>query len=69
MPLTTYGTALNVYDSQGSEIPTSAYMRKTANDTWEVFTDPTDDASATASLAATLTFDVNGLLLTTVPAD
>ncbi len=67
-PLTTYGTALNVYDSQGSEIPTSAYMRKTANDTWEVFTDPTDDASATASLAATLTFDVNGLLLTTVPA-
>jgi len=66
-PLTTYGTALNVYDSQGSEIPTSVYMRKTANDTWEVFTDPTDDASATASLAATLTFDVSGLLLTTVP--
>ena len=67
-PLTTYGTALNVFDSQGSEIPTSIYMRKTANDTWEVFTDPTDDASATATLAATLTFDVDGLLLNSVPA-
>ena len=41
-PLTTYGTSLNTYDSQGSAIPTSVYMRKTANDTWQVYTDPTD---------------------------
>ncbi len=68
VPLTTYGTTLNVYDSQGAAIPTSVYMRKTANDTWEVFTDPTDDASATATLAATLTFDVSGTLLASVPA-
>jgi flagellar hook protein FlgE len=66
--LTTYGTSLTTYDSQGSAIPASVYMRKTANDTWEVFTDPTDNASATASLAATLTFDVNGQLLSSVPA-
>ena len=68
VPLTTYGTSLNTYDSQGSAIPSSVYMRKTANDTWQVFTDPTSDATATATLAATLTFDVNGQLLGSVPA-
>lgn len=68
VPLTTFGTSLTTFDSQGSAIPTSIYMRKTANDTWQVFTDPTSDASATASLAATLTFDVNGQLAASVPA-
>ncbi len=68
VPLTTFGTSLTTFDSQGSAIPTSVYMRKTANDTWQVFTDPTSDASATASLAATLTFDVNGQLTASVPA-
>jgi flagellar hook protein FlgE len=67
--LTTYGTSLTTFDSQGSAIPTSVYMRKTANDTWEVYTDPTSDATATASLATTLTFDVNGQLLSSVPAN
>lgn len=67
-PLTTYGTSLTSYDSQGSPVATSVYMRKTANDTWEVFTDPTDNTTATATQAATLTFDVNGRLLSTVPA-
>jgi len=66
--LTTFGTSLTTYDSQGSAIPASVYMRKTANDTWQVFTDPTNDASATGSLAATLTFDVNGQLTSSVPA-
>ena len=66
--LTTYGTSLTTYDSQGSAIPASVYLRKTANDTWQAFTDPTNDASATASLAATLTFDVNGKLSSSVPA-
>ena len=67
-PLTTYGTSLNVYDSQGSAIPTSVYMRKTASDTWQVYTDPTSDVTATGSLAATLTFDTNGQLVSSVPA-
>ncbi len=66
--LTTYGTSLNTYDSQGSVIPTTVYMRKTANDTWQVYTDPTTDATATASLVATLTFSTNGQLLASVPA-
>jgi flagellar hook protein FlgE len=67
-PLSTYGTSLTTYDSQGAQIPASIYMRKTANDTWQVFTDPTSAATATASLAATLTFGTNGQLLSSVPA-
>ena len=52
-PLATYGTSLTTYDSQGAPIAMSVYMRKTANDTWEVFTDPTD-ATTAASTVATL---------------
>ena len=68
VPLTTYGTSLNVYDSQGSAIAASVYMRKTASDTWQVYTDPASDAAATASLVATLNFDTNGQLTSSVPA-
>lgn len=67
-PQTTYGTSLTTYDSQGAPIAASVYMRKTATDTWEIYTDPTDDATATATTAATLTFDVNGKLASTSPA-
>ncbi len=67
-PLTTYGTALNAYDSQGAKIPVSLYMRKVAVDTWELYTDPTDDASATATLAATMSFGLNGELVSTTPS-
>ncbi len=67
--LTTYGTSLTTYDSQGAPIAASIFMRKTANDTWEVYTDPTSNATATASLAATLTFGTNGALLSSVPAN
>jgi flagellar hook protein FlgE len=65
-PLTTYGTSLMAFDSQGVEIPVSLYFRRIdppTNNDWEVFTDPTDDASATASLVATLSFDGNGNLI------
>ncbi len=68
VPLTTYGSSMTTYDSQGAPIATSFYMRKTGNDTWEVFTDPTSAATASATLAATVTFGTNGQLLTTVPA-
>ena len=68
IPLTTYGTSVTTYDSQGTPIEQPMYMRKTANDTWEVFTDPTDATTAAATVAATLTFSVNGQLLSTVPA-
>ena len=68
VPLTTYGTSLTTYDSQGAPIAASFFMRKTANDTWQVFTDPTSAATATATVATTLTFGVNGQLLSSVPA-
>ena len=68
VPLTTYGTSITTYDSQGTAIEQPLYMRKIANDTWEVFTDPTDPTTAAASVAATLSFSVNGQLLSTVPA-
>ncbi len=67
-PLTTYGTSVTVYDSQGVGIPSSFYLRKTATDTWEMYTDPTSDATATATLVSTLNFDVNGKLTAGSPA-
>ncbi len=68
IPLTTYGTSVTTYDSQGTPIEQPLYMRKTANDTWEVFTDPTDAVTAAASVAVTLSFNTNGQLLASVPA-
>ena len=67
-PLTSYGTSLTSYDSQGAPIATPLYMRKTANDTWEVFTDPTDATTAASTVAATLSFATDGRLLSTSPA-
>ncbi len=66
--LTTYGTSLTAYDSQGVAIPVAVYMQKTGNDTWDMFTDPTSAATATSSKIATLSFGTTGLLVTTVPA-
>lgn len=68
VPLTTFGTSLTTYDSQGSPITASLYMRKVANDTWEVYTDPTSDATATATRSATLSFGTSGQFLSSVPA-
>ncbi|MEY4882632.1 MAG: hypothetical protein RIS34_486 [Pseudomonadota bacterium] len=61
-PLTTYGTSLTTYDSQGVAIPTSFYLQKTAGDTWNMFTDPTSAATAASSSVGTLTFGTNGRL-------
>jgi len=68
-PLTTYGTSLVTYDSQGAPVTASFYMRKSANDTWEVFSDPTSPVTAAATTIATLSFGVNGQLLGSVPAN
>jgi flagellar hook protein FlgE len=66
--LSTYGTALTSYDSQGNEIPTSIYMRKVGVDTWEVYTDPTDAATAAASVVTTMSFGTDGRLTSTSPS-
>ncbi len=62
-PRSTYGTSINVYDSQGVATPVSLYFQKTANaNEWQVF-DQLDDPSATPPVATsigTVTFDANG---------
>lgn len=65
--LTTYGTSITAYDTQGIPQDIKVYMRKTAVNTWEVYTDPTTDATATATNVATLTFNTNGSLATPGP--
>jgi flagellar hook protein FlgE len=67
-PLTTYGTSVVTYDSQGTPITASFFMRKTAPDTWELFTDPTSAATAAASSIGILSYGVNGQLTGAVPA-
>ncbi len=63
-PRSTYGTSINVYDSQGVATPVSLYFQKTATaNTWDVY-DKLDDPSATPPVVATpigqITFDNNG---------
>lgn len=63
-PPGTYGTSLNVYDSQGVATPLNLYFDKTGPNTWSVYTDI--DSSTTPPTAAnvlgTLTFDKDGKL-------
>ncbi len=56
-PRSTYGTSLNVYDSQGVAVPVSLYFVKAATaNTWEVFNDLDPAATSLGSIA----FDGNG---------
>ncbi|APW41570.1 flagellar hook protein FlgE [Rhodoferax saidenbachensis] len=77
-PVSTYGTSLTVYDSQGVALPVSLYFVKidpatatppvaATRDAWSVFTDP-----AGTTNVGTLVFDANGALVpaeTTFPTD
>jgi len=62
-PRSTYGTSINVYDSQGVATPVSMYFQKNSANTWDVY-DKLDDPSATPPVVATpigqITFDNNG---------
>lgn len=65
-PRTTYGTSINVYDSQGVAKPVSLYFQKTATaNTWDVY-DTLDDPAAVPPVVATaigqITFDNNGAI-------
>ena len=74
-PRATYGTSINVYDSQGVAKPVSLYFQKTATDnTWDVY-DTLDDPTANPPVVATaigqITFDNNGAItgpVATAPA-
>ena len=65
-PRATYGTSINVFDSQGVAKPVSLYFQKTATDnTWDVY-DQLDDPTAVPPVVATpigqITFDNNGAI-------
>jgi flagellar hook protein FlgE len=65
-PLTTYGTSLTAYDSQGVEVPVSLYFQKVAasvpiatgaTDAWDVF-----DSATAATPIFQMQFDATGKL-------
>ncbi len=64
-PRSTYGTSLNVYDSQGVAKPMNLYFEKTASSTWTVY----DSLDTTATALGTIAFDNDGKITgtTTTP--
>jgi len=64
-PRSTYGTSLNVYDSQGVAKPMNLYFEKTASNTWTVY----DSLDTTATAIGTIAFDNDGKIsgTTTTP--
>jgi flagellar hook protein FlgE len=67
-PRSTYGTSLNVYDSQGVASPVKLYFVKTDGtpNSWDVYTG-IDDATTTYPNLGPLTFDSSGKILTGSP--
>lgn len=70
-PRATYGTSINVFDSQGVAKPVSLYFQKTATaNTWDVY-DQLDDPTATPPVVATpvgqITFDNSGAIVNPAP--
>lgn len=60
-PRSTYGTSINVYDTQGVATPVSLYFMKTANpNEWEVYTTLDETVQAPGSPLGTVSFDENG---------
>lgn len=59
-PRATYGTSLNVYDSQGVATPVNLYFMKTGENEWEVYTTLDESVQADGDPAFTVTFDDNG---------
>jgi flagellar hook protein FlgE len=62
-PRATYGTSLNVYDTQGTAIPVNLYFEKDATNTWNVY----DSSPATATPIGKAVFDASGKLTSVTP--
>ena len=62
-PRATYGTSLEVYDSQGMPTPMTMYFEKGAGNTWNVF----NSLDATAAPVGQLVFDGSGKLVSGSP--
>lgn len=64
-PVTTYGTSITAYDSQGIEVPVGIYFSKTANNSWDVYTSVN---GATPTLHTSIGFTTTGALIpSTIP--
>ncbi len=65
-PRSTYGTSINVYDSQGVAKPVNLYFEKNGANTWDVYTE-LDDPNAVPPVVATpigqITFDNSGKII------
>jgi flagellar hook protein FlgE len=69
-------TSLAIYDQQGNPYSQTLFFKKTAINTWEVYSTLTNPAGVVTplpppvaqTLAATLTFNANGTLASTAPA-
>ncbi|WP_313084827.1 flagellar hook protein FlgE [Pulveribacter sp.] len=65
-PRSTYGTSINVYDSQGVAKPVNLYFEKNGANTWDVYTE-LDDPNAVPPVVATpigqITFDNSGNII------
>ncbi len=69
--VTTYGTSLDVYDTQGASIPVGVYFSKTAANTWDVYADYSTGVGTTSDMTTpigSVTFDAQGKLLSSTPS-
>lgn len=65
-PLTSIGTSLNVYNSQGSAVPVGVYFTKTATpNVWDVYS---NDSGGTPAKIGGLEFNTDGSLKNTLDA-
>jgi len=61
--LSTYGTSVTAYDSQGAAVPVGLYFQKTDANTWNVYADypqGNSTTSTTGTPVGTVTFDAAG---------
>ena len=66
-PLTTYGTSLTAYDSQGLSVPVGLYFQKAANNSWNVYTS-VNGSDPAASTPFQVNFKTDGTLDTATSA-
>jgi flagellar hook protein FlgE len=68
-PRTTYGTSLNVYDSQGVATPLSFYFEKNGANTWDIYNQLDDLTTApptVPAIAGRMIADKNGAMAATL---
>ncbi|WP_313148198.1 flagellar hook protein FlgE, partial [Diaphorobacter nitroreducens] len=71
-PRTTYGTSLNVYDSQGVATPLSFYFEKNGANTWDIYNQLDDLTTApptVPSVTGRMIADENGAIAATLEPD